>query len=424
MTPPDNQQSVRSGWATARLASLRAVPRHVKTVLIVSFLSSLGAGLYVTGSSVYFVRSVGLSPVQVGFGLSAAALLGVTAGIPIGRLADSRGARNVTVTLLVFAIPVLIALTQVRSFWSFLPAAAVFGVLLMGSDVGLSALMAELVGSAGAARLAVYARSAFNVGFSVGLLGAGVIIAIGTRSAYLFLFTGDGITIALTCCLMLVRFPPTRSEPAQDTGKPRQSALRDLPYLLVAQISGLTRLGDTILTVGIPLWIVTRTTAPRALAAWLLVANTLLVAALQARVTRHVDNPQGAARIQRWGFIALMLACLVISPSAHLVAWLAVTTLLAGTVALTFGEMWGEGAWWFLRYSLAPQTAQGAYGGVFALGQAIPGVIGPVLVTALGVDLGAAGWIMLAVIFLLCAVLGQWPVRWAEARRAASQALD
>jgi hypothetical protein len=404
---------------TARLAAVRAAPGPVKAMFAMTFLSSVGAGLYVTGSNVYFVRSVGLSAVQVGFGLSAAALLGLIAGIPAGHLADRFGARNVMAVLVAAVIPVLIGLAQVRSFWPFLAASAVLGMLVMGAEVGRGALMAELAGAVDVARLAVYTRSAFNAGFSPGLLGAGLAIAVGTRPAYLSLFAGDAVAMALTCYLLL-RLTAARPEPAPDA-KGRESAWRDVPYLLVAQVSGLTRLGDVILTVGIPLWIVTRTSAPPALAAWLLVANTVLVVILQARVTRRAVTPQGAGQVQRWGFVALALSCVVIGPTSRLGEWLAAGVLLAGTVLLTFGEMWGEGAWWSLRYSLASQDAQGTYGAAFALGQAVPSVAGPVLVTALAVDQGTVGWLVLGTIFLACAVINRWPVRWAATRRAALQ---
>src|SRR5262249_9656406 len=224
--------------------------------------------------------------------------------------------------------------------------------------------------------------------------------------------------------LLLLRLPQARPTTGGHPHQRTRSALRDLPYLLAAQVSGLTRLGDTVLTVGIPLWVVARTAAPRGLAAWLLIANTLLIVTAQAGVTRRASSPVGAGQIQRWAFAALALACLVISPSGRLAEWAAAGVLLAGTVLLTFGEMWGEGAWWSLRYTLAPDHAQGAYGGVVALGQAVPNVLGPVLVTSLAIGLGARGWVILAAIFLGCGAVNRWPIAWAAAHLAAAAPAD
>jgi Major Facilitator Superfamily len=407
-----------ANWVTGRLAAWRDVPGVARTMVLASFVESLGAGLYTTGSSVYFVRGVGLSASQVGIGVAAATLLGLTTAVPIGKLADHSSARNVTIALMMLSVPLLGFLTQVRSFWAYLPAAAALGVPILGFETARGVLMARVAGPSAASKLAMYTRSAFNAGFSLGLLGAGVAISIGTRPAYLSLFAGEATTLILTG-LILLRIPRDRPAPARHPEERPTAALRDLPYVLVAQVSGLTRLGDTILTIGLPLWIVTRTAAPRGLAAWLLIVNTLLVVALQVRATRRASNATGAAQIQRWAFVALALACLTLSPTGGLGAAAAAVLLLASTVLLTFGEIWGEGAWWSLRYDLASPGAQGAYGAVFELGRAAPGVLGPVLITSLVLGLGGSGWLILAGIFLGCGSMNRWPVRLALRQRAA-----
>lgn len=396
-----------------QLAAVRAASLPLKIVVLVTFLSSLGAGLYLTGSSVYFVRSVGLSAVQVGAGLSVSAFLGIIAGVPVGYLTERFGARNVTAALMVAAAPVLLALATVRSFPPFLIWTSVLGMLVLGVDVAVGVLIAELAGPDQALDLGIYVRVAFNAGFSVGLLGAGVAITIGTRTAYYSLFAGDALVLAVGCILLLVLLPRVKPTAPPEGGGRLLAAFRDLPYLLVGQISGLTRLGDTILTAGLPLWIVARTAAPRGLAAWLLVINTLMVVFLQTRAARRADGLPGAVRVQRWGFVALCASCVAISPSSALGPWAAAIVLLLGTITLTLGEMWGEGAWWWLRYGLASADSQGAYGAAFGLGQAVPRVIGPVLVTALTMDLGTAGWLLLAGIFAACAAGNGRLLTWA-----------
>ncbi|NYT94780.1 hypothetical protein HW126_13375 [Salinispora sp. H7-4] len=47
-------------------------------------------GLSVAGSALFLARSVGLSPRSVGVGLTIAALVGLIASVPFGRLADRR----------------------------------------------------------------------------------------------------------------------------------------------------------------------------------------------------------------------------------------------------------------------------------------------------------------------------------------------
>src|SRR5262249_15409085 len=273
----------------------------------------------------------------------AATVLGLAAGIPIGKLCDRVSARNVLVVLWVTCIPLMLSLTQVRSFWAFLPATAALWAAIMGAEVARGVLMARVAGLSGATKLAMYSRSAFSAGWSVGLLGAGLAISVGTRPAYLSLFVGAAATMILNV-LILLRIPRDTPAPSEHSRERATAALRDLPYMLVAQVSGLVRLGDSILAIGLPLWIVTRTVVPRGLAAWLLLVNTLLVVVLQVRVTRRASTVAGAAQIQRWAFIALAFACLIVSPTDRLGALAATVLLLASTILQTFGEIWGEGA--------------------------------------------------------------------------------
>lgn len=409
-----------AGWVSGHLTALRDVPVNEKTMIFASFVESLGGGLFVTGSSVYFVRNVGLTANQVGTGMAAATIVGLAAGIPVGKLCDRAGARNVIIALWLTCVPLMVLLTQVRSFWAFLPVTVALWGAIMSAEIARGVLMARVAGQSGATKLAMYSRSAFSAGWSVGLLGAGTAISIGTRPAYLGLFAGTAATMVLNV-LTLLRVPRDKPAPSEQSSERATVALRDMRYMMIAQVSGLVRLGDSILTIGLPLWIVTRTAVPRGLAAWLLLVNTLLVIVLQVRATRRADTVVGAAQIQRWAFIALAAACLLASPTARLGAIAATALLLASTVMLTFGEIWGEGAWWSLRYNLAAPDAQGAYGAAFALGQAAPGVAGPVLVTSLAIGLGSRGWLILAGILLGCAALNWWPVRLAERQRALSE---
>ena len=187
--------------------------------------------------------------------------------------------------------------------------------------------------------------------------------------------------------------------------------------MLVAQTSGLTRLGGTVLTIGLPIWVVTHTEAPRPVAAWLIGVNTVLVVLLQVRASRGASTVAGATRLQCWSFGALALTCLAAGLSGMVSRWPAVALLVFAALLVTLGELWGESARWWLRYEMAAPTAQGEYGGVFQLGTAVPAIAGPALVTALPDRLELAGWLGVAAVFLVGWVLTRPAVRWAERSR-------
>ena len=122
-------------------------------------------------------------------------------------------------------------------------------------------------------------------------------------------------------------------------GTPRSRAVRDIPYLVVAQVSGIARIGPTALAVGLPLWLVVHTDAPRAMAAWIMLVNTVMVVLLQVRMARDADTVRGAARLQRLTAAVLAVACAVTALTGALPGWAAATVLLAVTVLFTFGEI-------------------------------------------------------------------------------------
>lgn len=400
------------------LSKAGKIPITWKTFLLATFASSVGAGLYITGSAVYFVRNVGLTAPEVGAGLSAAGLVGLGGGILAGRLADRFGARNVAIAAALFSVPILVAITQVRTFGEFFVCSAIFGLAISSQGVAEGAIVAT-VAAGQESQLASYSRSVINAGFSIGLLCAGIAISVGTRSAFVALFLGNAAALALAAIVMMW-LPHTRLKSENSTQE--RTAIRDLPYLLVGQISTMINFTDVILTTGLPLWIVLRTHAPRGLAAWLLTVNTILVITMQARATRQAGTVDGASKLQRRAFIVLAVSCIIAIPTRFMSAWPAAIVLIVVVVLLTGSELWGQGAWFKLRYALAPADAQGEYGGVFALGQAIPGAAGPVLVTTLTVTVGAIGWLALACMFIVCAVLQRYPVEWAQRTRTAEPA--
>ena len=60
-------------------------PGPARVLALATLVNTMGNGLFLTGSVLFFTRVIGLSPAQVGLGLSAAGICGMVAGIPLGR---------------------------------------------------------------------------------------------------------------------------------------------------------------------------------------------------------------------------------------------------------------------------------------------------------------------------------------------------
>ncbi|MFJ8433995.1 MFS transporter [Kitasatospora sp. NPDC094019] len=404
------------GGRRRRLTDRLPEPGPARLIVLVSLITSIGLGLYISGSAVFFVRSVGLTATQVGLGLSVAGMAGLALGIPVGHLADRHGAREVTIAMVATQVVLLVWATRVTSFWLFLVVITTLGVVESGADVGRQAILSALIGPEQRVTVSAYSRAVFNGGFSLGVLAAGLAVAADTRAAYTALMLGNAGTALLVCVLYLrlPRIPGTSERKDAPSGL---TALRDLPYLAMAQVSGIVMLGDILLTVGLPLWVVSHTHAPRPAASWLIGVNTLLVMVFQVRAARGADTLAGATRLHRWAFLGLAASCVLASVTDRLPTWLAVAVLACSVALLTLGELWGNSARWTLRYDLADPGAQGQYGGAFQLGTALPRVLGPLMVTALTDRLAWLGWLLVGAVFLLGYLLFPATMRWTERTR-------
>jgi MFS family permease len=392
-------------------------PGPGRQLVLATLVVSLGMSLYTSASVLYFHRQLGISIGQIGIAFTIAAVVGIPLRIPIGHLADRYGPREVTAIMECALGLALIGLCFATTFISLTVMISIVALAESGANVVFGALVSGAMGREGRVKISAYMRSVFNGGFAAGAAIAGVVLALDQRPVYLAAIAGYGLARILVGAarLLLPRVPATA--PVKPTG-PRFAALRDLPYAALGQVSSVYTLCDKILLVGVPLWIVSHTTAPAALAAVLLGLSTLIVTIFQVRATKGVDTVAAAGRSQLRSLLALASCCVLAGLAAYGNVWFAVTALVVATVALTLGEMWGAAAAWELRYELADPAAQGQYGAVFSLGLTMPNLLGPTLVTVLVNQLLFGGWLVLTAVFVVAAVLTGPAVRWASNTRS------
>jgi predicted MFS family arabinose efflux permease len=138
---------------------------------IAQLTDSIGLGGYLVCSALYFTRIVGLSPAQVGFGLTVGWAVGFLAGVPLGHLADRRGARGVAMLLAASTAAALVLFLLVRSFVPFVVVASLYGASQCGLTAARQALLAALVAPADRTRARAVLQSAINGGIAIGAAG-------------------------------------------------------------------------------------------------------------------------------------------------------------------------------------------------------------------------------------------------------------
>ncbi|MEU3546122.1 MFS transporter [Streptomyces longwoodensis] len=381
----------------------RPAPRHLLALAQLS--NSVGDGAYYTTSALYFTQVVGLSPARVGLGLTVGWAAGSLAGVPLGRLADRRGARGTAVLLALGTALAVASFTVVRGFLPFVLVACGYAAAQSGLAAARQALLAVLVPAGERTGLLARLQSTLNAGLAVGAGLGGLALHSGTRGAYLAVFVLDAVSF-LVCAGLLSALPAAGAVAGAVPGVApgRRPAglgvLRDRPYARVALLNTVLLLRLPLLSLVLPLWITTRTEAPVWLVSGLFVLNTAAVTLFQVRAARGVDGVAPATRAVRRAGWVMLAACAVFALSAGGgTAW-AVGLLVLGAVLQVVAEMGQSAGSWQLSFELAPPDRVGEYQGFFGTGVTVARTLGPLVLTSLLVEWGTPGWLLLGAVTL------------------------
>ena len=377
-------------------------PGPLRTLMKATLVNTVGNGLFYTIEVIFFTRSVGLSAHDVALGLGIAAAIAILANVPIGHLADRRGPRELGALFLCFEGLSMAAFVLVHSFVQFL-GVAIAGQLCASASATLRVVTMSRFGE-GEARVRVRAlqRAVSNVGMSVGTLLAGVALALDTRSAYVAMVLGNAVTFLLGAFIVMKLPPmPPRHSPDKSRRSDRFVALRDRRFLLATALNGMFSIHFIIQSVGLPLWILEFTNAPRWSVAMLLIINTTLIVLFQVRASRGTGDLVIAARAYRRSGFLIGLACVFYALAHATSVTIAMVTLIVGMLLHTVGELYSSAASWGIAFGMASEQLQGQYQGIYSMGMGLSRVVGPIFITSTAIAMGRDGWLVLAAFFIL-----------------------
>ncbi|MFD3614324.1 MFS transporter [Streptomyces sp. NPDC058676] len=368
-----------------------------RALALAQLTNSVGDGAYYVTSALYFTHVVGLAPARVGLGLTVAWAVGSLVGVPLGRLADRRGARGTAVLLALATGLAVASFLIVRDFVPFVVAACAYASAQSGLAAARQALLAGLVPAGERTGLLAHLQSTLNAGLAVGAGVGGLALHAGTRAAYLGVFALDAVSFVV-CAGLLVRLPAVVPvHKGRGNGRERRDpgVLRDRPYALLTLLNTVLLLRMPLLSLGLPLWIAERTDAPAWLVSALFVLNTGAVMVFQVRMARGVTGIASATRAVRRSGWVMLAACAVFALSAGASPWPAVGALVVGAVLQVAAEMGQSAGSWQLSFELAPADRVGEYQGFFGTGVTVARTLGPLVLTSLLLGWGTAGWLLL-----------------------------
>ncbi|MEV4680228.1 MFS transporter [Streptomyces kurssanovii] len=408
----------RGGGAVRLLLSILPRTPGGRKLAAGAAVDSVGSGMFLAASTLYFVTVVGLPAVQVGVVLSVASVVGLLSPVPLGRLADRIGPIKVYVMLLAARGVGYAGFALVGDFWPY----AVLTCVLTALDRGCSPLQQVVVGiiegGENQARTMASIRSVRNIGLTAGFLLAGAVLAVQHRAAFVALFLGNALTFFVIAVVVERlrrraavedrRAAAGDKEPSGPVAVPEQASVRspfrDLRFMLFTVSNGVLSLHDSVLFVLLPLWLTTATTAPASAVSVLLAVNTVLTVLLQVYVAKFADTTARALKLVWAALVPLLLSCGVFAGAEHVSLWPAAAFAVLAVVLLTVGENLHSVAVWNLSYDMSPAPARARYLAAFSLGTTGQHIVGPVLMTAVMLPLGSAGWALLAVVFALAAI--------------------
>lgn len=376
-------------------------PGPIRTLAKMSLTSAIGNGLFATIEAIFFTRSVGLTNHQVALGLGIAAVLGLLVNIPAGHLADKRDPRGLVVLFIIGQSASMVAFALIHSFAGFLVVAIVSSMFSSAGHSAGMALMARIGEGEERVRIRAFQRSVSNLGMAIGMAIAATALAMDTRAGYVAMVIGNAITYlaSATIVLQFPKMPPISLVGTAHSGS-RLVALRDRHFLIASGLNGIAAIQSSIQNIGVPLWIVQYTHAPRWWVAVSFLVNTISVVLLQVRFARGTGDLEFAARAFRRSGLFIGAACLLYASSQGVNMVLACVLLVAGAVVDVIRELMASAAGWAIGFGMAVEGLQGQYQGVYSMGFGLANIFGPILVTSTALTMGRPGWVILALLFI------------------------
>lgn len=395
----------------------RGVPldANLRILALSQFAHRFAGGALLSTSALYYTRHQGLSAAEVGVALSFAGLVGLMVAVPAGQVADARGATRTlvwfTAGAAITAWPPAFA-TNAAALTALLALQAVF---LAGTGSVQQGVVARLATGGRGVGFKAYLRAVTNIGLALGSFAGGLALLVDQAWAFVAVFFAQA---ALTgfAAWNLTRLPalPVYRRAA---GEPRLPVLRDHPYAVLMALHMVMTIHFFVIEVGLVLFIATHTSAPIALVSATLILNTVLVAALQVRLTRGIDTVSAGSRSLRHAGWLIGSGFVLIGFAQGVDPVMACALLLVGTTLHAVGEMLGSGGQWSHQMGLAPSERQGQYQGFASLSVGAASVVGPSVATFACVSWGRGGWLVLAAV-MVTVTYAMGPVaQWALASR-------
>ena len=341
---------------------------------------TVGSGLFMPLTLLYFLAMTDLSLVQIGSAMSVSAVLTMPGAFVIGSLVDRFGPRR-----MMLAGNLVQAAGMLAYLWadSLLAVALWTALLNVGrqSFWGSFGNVVTAISAPGERELWFgFLQAVRNLGYSIGGVLAGIALQIGTDLAFQTVVVANAITFVVAFVL-LIDVPDHRAATPDDAPvEGWGTVLRDGAYLrLVLGQFGFVA-GMMVLNFALPVYVAETIDLPGWVVGAIFTLNTAMVGLGQGLVVRRMT---GHVRSRMMGLaqVAFVVSYGMFVVAGWLPVWLAVALMLLGAAVYTLGELTGGPVLSATAAEAAPDHLRGRYLGLFQLSWGIGGAITPLAFT-------------------------------------------
>lgn len=391
---------------------------------IQSLLFAVGDGAFYTASAVFFVQIVGLTAPQVGVGITVGLVASFLVAVPAGKLADRIGPQRMWVIGAAGTASMFLVWPFINDFAPFLAMSVVLEVVRTAGDSGRGAYVLDVVPRKQRVDSRAYMYAALNLGFTAGAGLGGIALATNSDPVIRALPWLTAILLSANA-YWISRLPRAehqqRPQPMEEaieqaieeaveqtvtqTGAPPvPGALRNPGFLLTQFFAGIMGTNQVLLTIVIPLWLVTQTDAPPVLLAFLFGTNTVMCVLLPMATARTVRDLPTALRATRISGAFFVGSCVITLFTHDTVGWLTISLIWLGHLTVTGAELFLSAAGWLFESELSDPARRGEYQGASDLAGTLGYVGAPALYTYLALEWGSTGWLIIGAIVAVAAV--------------------
>lgn len=343
------------------IENFRGLSKEVWLLSLVTFINRAGA-MVIPFLSLYLVNEKGFTLPQVGwimtsFGIGS--LFGTWVG---GKLTDAIGYYKVIILSLFFGGLGFIGLQFLDTFYGI--CAGVFALIFVADAYRPAIFVACDAYSKpkNITRSIALIRLAINLGFSIGPLIGGIIIA---KINYDSLFWIDGISCIIASGLLFVVLKPKKLQPGETKEvvvKEGVSPYKNALYLLLIAIMVFNGIMFVQYFSVVPLYYEQAHFLSEDLIGLLLFLNGIIIVLFEMPLVGWLERINISKTMATfWGVVFLALSFIVLNMSD----WIGV--LVIGMILMTLGEMIGSPFSNALAISMAPKGRKGNYMGLYSM---------------------------------------------------------